>query len=87
MHAITQLNVIECYGTRLTESLPSLWSSIDDSEGMQCIANKLRWGLTTCEWPVPLALLPSIASAFGGDKGTWLVANVTRLGPVSLHVE
>ncbi|KAI0273030.1 hypothetical protein BGY98DRAFT_1099618 [Russula aff. rugulosa BPL654] len=39
------------------------------------------------EWPVPSALLPSIASAFGGDKGTWLVANVMHLGPASLYVE
>jgi len=77
--AITQLNVIEGYGARLTATLPSSWSSIDDSEGGQCIANKLRRGLTTCEWPVPPALLPSIASAKDGDKGTWLVANVTRL--------
>jgi len=83
--AITQLNVIEGYGTRLTETLPSSWSSTDDSGGGQCIANKLRQGLTTCEWPVPPALLPSIVKA--GDKGRWLVANVTRLGPASLHVE
>ena len=87
MHAIMQLNVIKGYGGCLVASLPSSWSSIDDSEGVQCIANKLRRGLTTCEWPVPPALLPSIASAKGGDKGTWLVANVTRLGPASLHVE
>jgi hypothetical protein len=85
--AITQLNVIEGYGARLTATLPSSWSSIDDSEGGQCIANKLRRGLTTCEWPVPPALLPSIASAKDGDKGRWLVANVTRLGPASFHVE
>jgi hypothetical protein len=86
-HVMTQLNVIEGYGARLAESLPSSWSSIDDSEGVQCIANKLRRGLMTCEWPVPLVLLPSIASTFGGDKATWLVANVTRLGPALLHVE
>ena len=85
--AITQLNVIEGYGARLTATLPSSWSSIDDSEDGQCIANKLRQGLTTCEWPVPRALLPSIASAREGDKGTWLAANVTRLGPASLRVE
>lgn len=85
--AITQLNVIEGYGARLTATLPSSWSSIDDSEGGQCIANKLRRGLTTCEWPVPPALLPSIADVKDGDEGTWLVANVTRLGPASLHVE
>lgn len=84
--AITQLNVIEGYGPRLTATLPSSWSSID-SEGEQCITNKLHRGLTTCEWPVPPALLPSIASAKDGDKGRWLVANVTRLGPASLHVE
>jgi hypothetical protein len=85
--AISQLNVIEGYGARLTATLPSSWSSIDDSEGGQCIANKLRRGLTTCEWPVPPALLPSIADVKDGDEGTWLVANVTRLGPASLHVE
>lgn len=87
MRAITQLNVIEGYGARLTASLPSSWSSVDDSDSVQCIANKLRQGLTTCEWPVPSALLPSIASAKEGDKGIWLDANVTRLGPGSLHVE
>jgi hypothetical protein len=86
-HAITQLNVIEGYGARLMATLPSSWSSIDGGEGGQCIANKLRRGLTTCEWPVPPALLPSIASAKDGDKGSWLIANVTRLGPASLHVE
>ena len=86
-HAITQLNFIEGYGAHLVESLPSLWSSIDDSEGVQCIANKLCRGLTTCEWPVPPVLLPSIASTFGSDKAMWLVANVTHLGPASLHVE
>ena len=85
--AITQLNAIEGYGARLAATLPSSRSSIDDSGGGQCIANKLRQGLTTCEWPVPPTLLPSIASAEDGDKGTWLVANVTRLGPASLHVE
>ena len=85
--AITQLSVIEGYGARLTATLPSSWSNIDDSEGEQCIANKLRRGLTTCEWPVPPALLPSIPSAKDGEKGTWFVANVTRLGPASLHVE
>lgn len=85
--AITQLNVIEGYGARLAATLPSSWPSIEDSEGGQCIANKLRRGLTTCEWPVPPALLPSVASAKDGDKGTWLVANVKRLGPASLHVE
>ncbi|KAI0263336.1 hypothetical protein BGY98DRAFT_1166235 [Russula aff. rugulosa BPL654] len=86
-HAITQLNIIEGYSARLVESLPSSWSSIDDSEGVQCIANKLRQGLTTCEWPVLPVLLPSIASTFGGDKATWLVANVTHLRPALLHVE
>ena len=86
-HAVTQLNAIEGYGARLTATLPSSWSNIDGSEGEQCIADKLRRGLTTCEWLVPPALLPSIASAEDGDKGSWLVANVTRLGPASLHVE
>jgi hypothetical protein len=86
-HAITQLNVIEGYGARLTATLPSSWSSIGGSEGGQCMANRLRRGLTTCEWPVPPAFLPSIASAEDSDKGSWLVANVTRLGPASLHVE
>ena len=85
--AITQLNVIEGYGPRLTATLPSSWSSIDDNEGGQCIANKLRRGVTTCEWPVPAALLPSIASGQDGDTGTWLIANVKRVAPASLHVE
>ena len=56
--AITQLNVIEDYGPRLTATLPSWWSSADGSEGGQCVANKLRRGLTTCEWSVPPVLLP-----------------------------
>ena len=86
-HAIMQLNVIEGYSTCLAESLPSSWSSIDDSEGVQYIANKLCWGLMMCKWPVPSVLLPSITSMFSSDKATWLVVNVTRLGPASLHVE
>jgi hypothetical protein len=85
--AITHLSAIEGYGPRLMATLPSSWSSMDGSEGGQCIANKLRRGLTTCEWPVPPALLPSIASAKDSDEGTWLVGNVTRLGPASVHVE
>jgi len=86
-HAITQLNAIEGYGPRLVATLPSSWSNIDDSEDKECRANKLRRGLTTCEWPVPPALLPSITSARDGEKGIWLAANVTRLGPVSLRVQ
>ncbi|KAI0281131.1 hypothetical protein BGY98DRAFT_1131867 [Russula aff. rugulosa BPL654] len=87
MHVIMQLNVIEGYGVCLAKSLPSLWSSIDDSEGVQCIVNKLCQGLITCEWPVSSVLLPLIASTFGGDKAMWLVVNVMHLGPASLHVE
>ena len=85
--AVTQLNVIEGYGPRLVATLPSSWSSVDNRDGNQCRANKLHPGLTTCEWPVPPALQPSIARVRDDGKGTWLVANVTRLGPVSLHAE
>lgn len=85
--AITQLSVIEGYGPRLVATLPSSWSSVDNSDGSQCKANKLHPGLTTCEWPVPPAVQPSIARVEDDGKGTWVVANVTRLGPVSLHVE
>ena len=85
--AITQLNVIEGYGPRLVASLPSSWSSTDDGDGRQCKAKKLLRGLTTCEWIVPPALIPSITSVRDDEKGTWLVGNVTRLGPVSLRVE
>jgi hypothetical protein len=82
--AITQLSVIEGYGPRLVATLPSSWSSVNNSDSRQCRANNLPPGLTTCEWPVPSALQPSIASA---REGTWVVANVKRLGPVSLRVE
>jgi hypothetical protein len=82
--AFTQLTVIEDYGPRLVATLPSSWTSAENSEDRQCMANKLRPRLTTCEWPVPRALRPSIPSA---GEGTWLVANVSRLGPVSLRVE
>ena len=85
--AITQLNVIEGYGPRLMETLPSSWTSVGDSDDKQCEANKLRPGLTTCEWTVPPALQPSIATAGDDEKGTWLVGNVTRLGPESLRFE
>jgi hypothetical protein len=85
--AITQLNVIEGYGPRLVATLPSSWSSIDDGDNGQCKTIKLLPGLTTCEWIVPPALLPSITSAGDDEKETWLVGNVTRLGPVSLRIE
>ena len=85
--AITQLNVIDGYGPRLMATLPSSWSSAGDSDDKRCEAKKLRPGLTTCEWPVPPALQPSIASAGDDGKGTWLVGNVTRLGPNSLRFE
>ena len=85
--AITQLNVIEGYGPRLVASLPSSWSSVDDGDDRQCKTKKLLRGLTTCEWIVPPALLPSITGAGDDGKGTWLVGNVTRLGPVSLRIE
>jgi hypothetical protein len=84
--AITQLNVINGYGTRLMATLPSSWESVG-SDGSQCKAGKLRPGLTTCAWPVPPALEPSIPRTGDNDKGIWLIANVTRLGPVSLRVD
>jgi len=83
--AVTQLNVIEGYGPRLMATLPSSWHSVDN-DGVRCEAGKLRPGLTTCEWPVPQALQPSIPSA-NHDEGTWFIANVTRLGSASLRVE
>ncbi|KAH9990656.1 hypothetical protein BJV74DRAFT_421616 [Russula compacta] len=90
--AVTQLNVIEGYGARLVASLPSSWDSVENDEGVRCKTGKLRPGLTTCEWPVPAALQPSIPIRGAGEddsKGshTWLVANVTRLGRASLRVE
>lgn len=85
--AITQLNVIGGYGPHLVATLPSSWSSVENSDGSLCRVNKLHPGLTTCEWPVAPALQPSIAGVSDDSKGTWLVANVTRLGPVSLHAE
>ena len=83
--AVTQLSVIESYGPRLVATLPSSWDRID-KDAVQCKAGKLRSGLTTCEWPVPQALQPSIPSA-KDDEGTWIIANVTRLGSASLRVE
>jgi hypothetical protein len=81
--AVTQLSVIEGYGPRLVATLPSSWI---DKDAVQCEAGKLRSGLTTCEWPVPQALQPSIPSA-KDDEGTWIIANVTRLGSTSFRVE
>jgi hypothetical protein len=83
--AVTQLSVVEGYGPRLVATLPSSWYGID-KDAVQCEAGKLRSGLTTCEWPVSQALQPSIPSA-KGDEGTWIVANVTRLGSASFRVE
>jgi hypothetical protein len=85
MRAVTQLHVIEGYGSRLVAALPSSWDSADNGD-VQCEAGKLRQGLTTCAWAVPPALYPSTRGA-RGDKGAWLVANATRLGPASLRVE
>ena len=84
--AVTQLNVIEGYGPRLMATLPSSWHSVD-SDDVHCKAGKWRPGLTMCEWPVPPALQPTIASVDIDDEGTWFIANVTRLGPASLRVE
>lgn len=88
MRAVTQLNVIEGYGPRLVATLPSSWHNMD-SDDVHCKAGKWRPGLTMCEWPVPPAFQPSIPSSDINidDKGTWFIANVTRLGPASLRVE
>jgi hypothetical protein len=83
--AVTQLSVIEGYGPGLVATLPSSWNKTD-KDAVRCNAGKLRPGLTTCEWPVPQAQQPSIPSA-KDDKGTWIIANVTRLGSASLRVE
>jgi len=84
--AVTQIIAIEGYGPRLVATLPSSWQGVD-SDGVHCKAGKWRPGLTTCEWPVPPALHPSIPSGDIDDEGTWFIANVTRLGPASLRVE
>jgi len=84
--AVTQLIAIEGYGPPLVATLPSSWHGVD-SDGVHCEAGKWRPGLTTCEWPVPPALQPSIPSGDIDDEGTWFIANVTRLGPASLRVE
>jgi hypothetical protein len=85
--AVTQLTMIEGYGSRLMATLPSSWRDADerDSDG-QCEVGKLRSGLTTCSWDVPPALYPSIPDS-RDDKGGWLFANATRLGPASLRIE
>jgi hypothetical protein len=85
--AVTQLNVIEGYGSRLAATLPSSWHDVDKKDsGVQCEAGKLRSGITTCSWALPPSLYPSAPGA-REDKGAWLVANATRLGPISLRVE
>ena len=81
--AVTQLNVIEGYSPRLAAILPSSWHDNDNSS-MKC-GPGIKSGLTMCEWAVPQVLHPSIPSA--KEEGSWLVANVTRRGPASLHVE
>lgn len=81
--AVTQLNVIEGYSSRLAATLPSSQHDSDDSS-MKCGAG-IKPGLTMCEWAVPSVLHPSIPST--KEEGSWLVANVTRSGPASLHVE
>ena len=80
--AVTQLNVIEGYGSRLAATLPSSQHDSDESS-MKCGAG-VKLGLTLCEWTVPPVLHPSIPSA---KEDSWLVANVTRRGPTSLRVE
>jgi hypothetical protein len=82
--AVTQLNVIEGYNSRLAATLPSSRYDSDDSS-MKC-GPGLKSGLTMCEWAVPPVLHPSIPSA-KENGGSWLVANVTRRGQASLHVE
>ena len=81
--AVTQLNVIEGYNSRLAATLPSSQRGNDDSD-LKC-GPGVKPGLTMCEWAVPQVLHPSIPSA--KEEGSWLVANVTRRGPSSLHVE
>jgi len=80
--AVTQLNAIEGYSSRLATTLPSSQLDSDDSS-IKCRAGA-KSGLTMCEWAVPPVLHPSIPSA---KDDSWLVANVTRRGPASLHVE
>ncbi|KAN0137858.1 hypothetical protein V8E53_004342 [Lactarius tabidus] len=81
--AVTQLNVIEGYSSRLAATLPSYQYDSDDST-TKC-GQGIKSGLAMCEWAVPPVLHPSIPSA--KEEGSWLVANVTRRGPASLHVE
>ena len=80
--AVTRLNAIEGYSSSLAATLPSSQLDSDDSS-MNCEAGA-KSGLTMCEWAVPPVLHPSIPSA---KDDSWLVANVTRRGPASLHVE
>ncbi|KAF8262682.1 hypothetical protein EI94DRAFT_663412 [Lactarius quietus] len=80
--AVTQLNVIEGYSSRLAATLPSSQKDDDDSS-MKCGAG-LKPGLTMCEWAVHPVLHPSIP---GAKEGSWFVANVTRRGEASIRVE
>jgi hypothetical protein len=84
--AVTQLHAIEGYGPRLMATLPSSWPSVDE-DGVQCKAGKFLSGLTTCEWPVPRVLQPSIPGAQKHEEDTWIIGKVTRLGSTSLRVE
>jgi hypothetical protein len=80
--AVTRLNAIEGYSSRLAATLQSSQLESDDSS-MKC-EEGAKSGLTMCEWAVPQVLHPSITSA---KDESWLAANVTRRGPASLHVE
>jgi len=82
--AVTQLSALEDYGPRLVGTLPSSWNS---SSSYDCWGHEWLTGLTTCAWAVPAGLQPSIPSSRDNEKGSWFVANVTRLGPVSLRAE
>ncbi|KAI0301738.1 hypothetical protein B0F90DRAFT_1936153 [Multifurca ochricompacta] len=76
-------------------TLPSSWHDWrngDDDDirvdvGVHC-EEGMR-GLTKCAWNVPSAFYPWIptGSSDGGRGDSWIVANVTRLGPLSLRIE
>ncbi|KAI9507743.1 hypothetical protein F5148DRAFT_1284822 [Russula earlei] len=78
--AVTQLSVIKGYGQDFVETLPSTW----DSSGRRCMDGSLHLGFTTCTWTVSSAFQPSIT---GNEKGSWIVANASRIGPRSLRIE
>ena len=72
-----------CVWGRRTEVLGTVVPLLALLAAGRCVG---RVDLTTCSWDVPPTLYPSIPDS-RDDKGGWLFANATRLGPASLRIE